>query len=211
MDSAPSSISFLPWMHGWLSLLQFFHLLNGHERLKCSVCLCSQSLNCVQLFTTPWTVARQTPLCPWDVPGKNTGVGCHFLLQGILPPKDQTCVSCIGRCILYHWAIWEACTSLLFGCYYHYYLDLNFNLNVLRCGPLSLSFTCTVSTTWPMLPMSFVCLSPVGIWAGDEPRPKLGNYSKCLHLFFHSLTNKSFFSQASTVTVVEFVIIMFNS
>ena len=22
-------------------------------------------------------------LCPWDVPGKNTGVGCHFLLQGI--------------------------------------------------------------------------------------------------------------------------------
>ena len=22
-------------------------------------------------------------LCPWDCPGKNTGVGCHFLLQGI--------------------------------------------------------------------------------------------------------------------------------
>ena len=21
--------------------------------------------------------------CPWDFPGKNTGVGCHFLLQGI--------------------------------------------------------------------------------------------------------------------------------
>ena len=24
-------------------------------------------------------------LCPWDSPGKNTGVGCHFLLQGIFP------------------------------------------------------------------------------------------------------------------------------
>ena len=24
-------------------------------------------------------------LCPWDSPGKNTGVGCHFLLQGNLP------------------------------------------------------------------------------------------------------------------------------
>ena len=24
-------------------------------------------------------------LCPWDFPGKNTGVGCHFLLQGSLP------------------------------------------------------------------------------------------------------------------------------
>ena len=22
-------------------------------------------------------------LCPWDFPGKSTGVGCHFLLQGI--------------------------------------------------------------------------------------------------------------------------------
>jgi len=24
-------------------------------------------------------------LCPWDSPGKNTGVGCHFLLQGVFP------------------------------------------------------------------------------------------------------------------------------
>ena len=22
-------------------------------------------------------------LCPWDFPGKNTGAGCHFLLQGV--------------------------------------------------------------------------------------------------------------------------------
>ena len=24
-------------------------------------------------------------ICPWNSPGKNTGVGCHFLLQGIFP------------------------------------------------------------------------------------------------------------------------------
>ena len=24
-------------------------------------------------------------LCPWNSPGKNTGVGCHFLLQGTFP------------------------------------------------------------------------------------------------------------------------------
>ena len=24
-------------------------------------------------------------LCPWDFPGKNTGVGCYFLLQGDIP------------------------------------------------------------------------------------------------------------------------------
>ena len=25
---------------------------------------------------------------PWDFPGKNTGVGCHFLLQGIFPIRE---------------------------------------------------------------------------------------------------------------------------
>ena len=34
----------------------------------------------VRLFATPWTVAYKA-LCPWNFPGKNTGVGCHFLLQ----------------------------------------------------------------------------------------------------------------------------------
>ena len=36
----------------------------------------------VRLFATPWTVAHQA-LCPWNPPGKNPGVGCHDLLQGI--------------------------------------------------------------------------------------------------------------------------------
>ena len=27
----------------------------------------------VQHFVTPWTVACQAPLCPWDSPSKNTG------------------------------------------------------------------------------------------------------------------------------------------
>ena len=26
---------------------------------------------------------RARLLCPWDFPGKNAGVGCHFLLQGL--------------------------------------------------------------------------------------------------------------------------------
>ena len=28
------------------------------------------------------------PLCLWNVPGKNTGAGCHFLLQGIFLTWD---------------------------------------------------------------------------------------------------------------------------
>ena len=27
-------------------------------------------------------------LCPWDFPGKNTWMGCHFLLQGIFPTQE---------------------------------------------------------------------------------------------------------------------------
>ena len=35
-------------------------------------------------------------LCPWDSPGKCTGVGYHFLLQGSFQPGDLTHVSCIS-------------------------------------------------------------------------------------------------------------------
>ena len=34
------------------------------------------------LFMTPWIVACQVPMSMGSS-GKNTGVGCHFLLQGI--------------------------------------------------------------------------------------------------------------------------------
>ena len=39
-------------------------------------------------LATPWTVALQAPLSR-DSPGKNTGVGCHFLLQVIFPTQGS--------------------------------------------------------------------------------------------------------------------------
>ena len=47
----------------------------------------------VQLFVSLWTVAHQAPLSK-DFPGKNTGMGCHALLQGSSWPRDWTWVSC---------------------------------------------------------------------------------------------------------------------
>ena len=38
--------------------------------------------SCVRFSAALWTVALQL-FCPWDSPGKNTGVDCHSLLQGI--------------------------------------------------------------------------------------------------------------------------------
>ena len=41
--------------------------------------------------------------CPWNFPGKNTGVEYHFLLQGIFPTQGSNSILiCTGRQILYH-------------------------------------------------------------------------------------------------------------
>ena len=50
--------------------------------------------------------------CPWILPGKNTGVGCHFLLQGDLPnpgiePMSPIFPAFVGRFFI-RWAIREA-------------------------------------------------------------------------------------------------------
>ena len=54
-----------------LCILQNFY--NGYVwSVSCGPILCN-SMDCSQLGS----------FCPWYFPGKNTGVGCHFLLQGI--------------------------------------------------------------------------------------------------------------------------------
>ena len=35
-------------------------------------------------FAIPWTISTWLR-CPWNFPGKNNGVGCHFLTQGSNP------------------------------------------------------------------------------------------------------------------------------
>ena len=41
-------------------------------------------------------------LCPWNFPGKSTGVGCHFLLQGISPTQGSNLGLPHCRQMLYH-------------------------------------------------------------------------------------------------------------
>ena len=49
-------------------------------------------------------------LCPWDSPGKNTGVGCHTLLWGSSQPRNRTCISpaSAGRFFFTTSGTWEA-------------------------------------------------------------------------------------------------------
>ena len=48
------------------------------------------------LSATPRTIYSPPGSCPRDSPGKNTGVGCHVLLQGIFPTQvlnpDSLCL-----------------------------------------------------------------------------------------------------------------------
>ena len=60
-----------------------------------------KSLSRVQLFATPWTVAYSL-LSLWNFLSKNTGVGCHFLLQGIIPTQGSNPGLLHCRQTLYH-------------------------------------------------------------------------------------------------------------
>ena len=73
--------------------------------------------SCLTLVT-PWTVACQVPL-PLDSPGKNTGVGCHFLLQGIFPTQESNPGLLHCRQILY-WLSYEG-SPFFFQCIYPNY------------------------------------------------------------------------------------------
>ena len=86
----------------WIQSTHWLYRKNCHHGKGCvcvCVCVCSRActwlLSHVQLFVTLWTAARQALF----IPGKNTGVGWHFLHQGIFPTQGS------NPCFLHllHW------------------------------------------------------------------------------------------------------------
>ena len=58
--------------------------------------------SCVRLCATPQTAPYQAPR-PWNFPGKNTGVGCHFILQCMkVKSESEVAQSCptLSNCSL---------------------------------------------------------------------------------------------------------------
>ena len=56
------------------------------------VCVCVHAHSFTQSCPTLWGPMTYSPsrlLCPWDFPGKNMEVDCHFLLQGIFPIRGS--------------------------------------------------------------------------------------------------------------------------
>ena len=64
-------------------------------------------------LVTPWTVCSLPGSSPWDFPGKNTVVSCHFLLQGIFLPQELNMGLLHYRQISQHSATREARFSIL--------------------------------------------------------------------------------------------------
>ena len=79
-------------------LILFLTWLNWQNCVCVCVCVHAHAFSHVRLFAAPLTVAHQT-LLSMDFPGKNTGVGCCFLLQGIFPPQGLN----LSLLCLLHW------------------------------------------------------------------------------------------------------------
>ena len=81
----------------------FLFLCQFPTVLICCCCLVTKSrLTLLQ----PHGVQPTRFLCPWDFPGKSTGVGCHFLLQGIfLTQGSNPCVPCLLCWQVDSWAL----------------------------------------------------------------------------------------------------------
>ena len=80
-----------------------------------SMCVCLVAQSCPTLCD-PLQPTRL--LCLWDFSGKNTGVGCHFLLQGIFPTQgSNSCLLCLLHCrwILYPLSIFSYITRIFYS------------------------------------------------------------------------------------------------
>ena len=65
------------------------------------VCVCMLSHSVMSDSLWPHGLQPARILCQWDFLGRNIGVGCHVLLQGVLLTQGSTGVSCIGRWDIY--------------------------------------------------------------------------------------------------------------
>ena len=89
--------------HDWATTLHFTHCFLVYSAIKLQCVFQSVSCSVVSDSLWPYGVYPAGLLCPWDSPGKNAGVGCHALLQGIFLIQGwESYVSYTGGQVLYH-------------------------------------------------------------------------------------------------------------
>ena len=105
---------------------------------------------------TTWTVAHQAPSVHRILQARILEWVAISFSRGSSRPRDRTCISCIGRQILYHWATWEAPSPafslfLMFPTYTHIQSKPNvlgnvsssdIRVSLLMSTPLRISWQC---------------------------------------------------------------------
>ena len=92
-----------PGQFSWLECTLYFHTsepypFSGLAHIEPAAAKLLSRFSHVRLCATPWTAAHQASR-PWDSPGKNTGVGCHFLLQCMkVKSESEVSQSCPTLC-----------------------------------------------------------------------------------------------------------------
>ena len=130
-------------------------------------------------------------LCPWDFPGKSTGVGCHFLLQGIFPTQGSKPGLLHCRQTLYHLSHqpstnWMKPTHIMEG---HLLYSMSSNLNVnFRRTSLAIQWLRLQASTAGGMGMGF----PPAWETKISPAAQHGQKQKCkFHPAIYTLTEIS--------------------
>ena len=126
-------------------------------------------------------------LCPWDSPGKNTGVSCHSLLQGIFPTQGSK----LGQSAL--------------GV--DYLPSETLRKPLVAWSPLIYSSQ-PIPNSLPCLADHFLCKAQRRLWSLLSPPsymtlvlpPMVLGGGSC-HLFLETVINKLFFQDVVSVSV----------
>ena len=90
------------WIYTWSRYNQY--LADGHIGFLIywmKAVMIAMSLQSCPTLCDPMDGSLPGSVCPWDFPGKNTGVGCHGFLQGIFPIQGSN----LHLLCLQHWQV----------------------------------------------------------------------------------------------------------
>ena len=87
--------------HHHISSLCYHNTQLPGTKISIATCVCMLICSVMSDSLQPHGLSPPRLLCPWNFPKKNTGVGYHFLLQGIFLTRGSN----PGSCVFQHWQV----------------------------------------------------------------------------------------------------------
>ena len=143
-------------------------------------------LSHVRLFHDTMGCSPPGTFCPWDFSGQNTGVGCHFLLQGIFPTQGS-------NLHLLHWQVYSLPLHHLRTALYKYLL---FHFIIKHCQ----SPECQLSKTWN----SKYTETDPSLWCYFDPHASPQGRHTCIRFTHSNNKRPAKFTSRALVSCVSF-------